>query len=313
VDAGSACGSGGGTGFPITLGATAIAASSTTTAVTGLSVNGVSLNAAGSSTLFLNQAGGYTAAGGSSPLTTKGDLFGHSTVDARIPVGTNGTVLTADSTAATGVSWQTGGSGTFQPSVLPNPPALSAFTWVNQGSDTTSNNGNSIMVSIPSVGSLSWGILKKTAPVAPWSVADYTKAAMVSSGNAQDVGLYLYDGTKLLGIEVLVQGRPILRIERINNVTTDNSTVFTQSFGATDFFQWPNPMTGGMFVRWRDDGTTLFADYSLDGSNWFNLYSEAVGAFITPTAYGFGGLNDLSAQPLKLSVQGWLETNSGIL
>lgn len=48
------------------------------------------------------------ASGGSSPLTTKGDIFGHSTVDARIAVGSNGKVLTADSTAATGVSWQPG-------------------------------------------------------------------------------------------------------------------------------------------------------------------------------------------------------------
>ena len=42
---------------------------------------------------------------GGSPLTTKGDLYGYSTTDARIGVGANGTVLTADSTAATGVAW----------------------------------------------------------------------------------------------------------------------------------------------------------------------------------------------------------------
>ncbi len=39
------------------------------------------------------------------PLTTKGDLFGFSTVDARIPVGTNGHVLTADSAETLGVKW----------------------------------------------------------------------------------------------------------------------------------------------------------------------------------------------------------------
>jgi hypothetical protein len=66
---GSACGSGGGSGFPITLGSTSIASGSTTTAVAGLSVNGVTLNSAGSSSLFLNQAGGYTTPAGSGGLS----------------------------------------------------------------------------------------------------------------------------------------------------------------------------------------------------------------------------------------------------
>jgi hypothetical protein len=62
----------------------------------------------------LGNTGGVWAsiacAGGSSPLTTKGDLYGFSTVNARIPVGTNGFVLTADSTQALGVKWAAGGS-----------------------------------------------------------------------------------------------------------------------------------------------------------------------------------------------------------
>lgn len=44
-------------------------------------------------------------------LTTKGDLLGFSTEPVRIPVGANGLVMTADSTAAGGVSWQAGGGG----------------------------------------------------------------------------------------------------------------------------------------------------------------------------------------------------------
>jgi hypothetical protein len=45
------------------------------------------------------------------PLTTKGDLFGFDTADARIPVGTNGHILTADSTQSLGVKWAAPAAG----------------------------------------------------------------------------------------------------------------------------------------------------------------------------------------------------------
>ena len=45
------------------------------------------------------------------PLTTKGDVFTFSTVDARLGVGANGTVLTADSAETTGLKWATAGGG----------------------------------------------------------------------------------------------------------------------------------------------------------------------------------------------------------
>lgn len=40
-----------------------------------------------------------------SPLTTKGDVVGFSTVNARIPIGTDGQILTADSTQTLGLKW----------------------------------------------------------------------------------------------------------------------------------------------------------------------------------------------------------------
>ncbi len=48
-----------------------------------------------------------------SPLTTKGDLFTYSTVNTRLPIGANDYVLTADSTAATGMAWKVATGGTF--------------------------------------------------------------------------------------------------------------------------------------------------------------------------------------------------------
>ncbi len=57
---------------------------------------------------------------GTSPLTTKGDLYGFSTVNARIAVGANGYVLTADSTQTLGVKWAaaSGGGGSSGALVL---------------------------------------------------------------------------------------------------------------------------------------------------------------------------------------------------
>ena len=52
-----------------------------------------------------------TKSGGSSPLTTKGDLYTYSTTDARLPVGTNNQILVADSTEATGLKWAAASSG----------------------------------------------------------------------------------------------------------------------------------------------------------------------------------------------------------
>ena len=58
---------------------------------------------------------GADGAGGASPLTTKGDLFTFSTVGTRLPVGTNGYILSANSATATGLEWivaPTGGGST---------------------------------------------------------------------------------------------------------------------------------------------------------------------------------------------------------
>lgn len=68
---------------------------------------------AASQTVELGPTVGGGGSGTTSPLTTKGDVWGYDTTNARIPIGTNGQVLTADSTQALGLKWGTvTGTGT---------------------------------------------------------------------------------------------------------------------------------------------------------------------------------------------------------
>ena len=67
------------------------------------------LNAGGTGTSAASANAAFNAL---SPLTTKGDLLGFSTVNARLPVGTDGQNLVADSTQPLGIKWASATAGT---------------------------------------------------------------------------------------------------------------------------------------------------------------------------------------------------------
>ena len=76
----------------------------------------------GSPAIWASPGGG----GGSSPLTTKGDLYTYTTANARLAVGTNGQVLTADSAEPSGLKWSTiTGTGTVTSVGMTVPLGLS--------------------------------------------------------------------------------------------------------------------------------------------------------------------------------------------
>ncbi len=220
-----------------------------------------------------------------------------------------GQVLTATSTTA--ANWQTPTGGG---SVL---PPLSDFTWVNQGSSTAVQRvtDGPILSAIEDASGLEWrGLFKSVLGAAPYKVQAQLRGLVAGYTNSQAVGLYFYNGTKLMGFEFLIQSSGVLpRVERINSVTSDNGTAAT--YGSLSQAQMLNPYMSPIWLQLRNDGTDLYFDYSLDGANFTNLWSEAVGSFITPTQYGFGGISDTSGgQPSVIcDLLAWVETNNATL
>jgi hypothetical protein len=94
-----------------------------------------------------------TKSGGSSPLTTKGDLYTYSTADARLGVGANGTVLTADSSEVTGLKWAAAASGGGGMTQLGSTTTLSGTSTTITISDTSYINLFFIVSGVTSSGS----------------------------------------------------------------------------------------------------------------------------------------------------------------
>src|ERR1035437_10114040 len=85
------------------------------------------------------------------PVTTKGDLFTFSNVAARLGVGVNGQILSADNTTATGLKWVTGTGGTVTSvtsgnATVANTTTTPVITIVKAPAWTTATNlaGNSV-------------------------------------------------------------------------------------------------------------------------------------------------------------------------
>lgn len=76
---------------------------------------------------------GANGADGTAPLTTKGDLLTYSTSATRLGVGTNGQVLTASSTAATGLIWSPAASMTLLSTTSLSGTNAVTISSINQG------------------------------------------------------------------------------------------------------------------------------------------------------------------------------------
>jgi hypothetical protein len=138
-------------------------------------------------------------------------------------------------------------------------------------------------VTIPDSGSLNWRFIKRTISV-PYTIIALIDFSDLGAENvtSQTGGLYITDGTKLEGIEMLAQTNSglKLRVETMTNVTTDSATVAGPTAGIVGTL---------IALKISNNSTNRVFSYWSNGA-WVTFLTEASGTFLTENAAGPGGV-----------------------
>lgn len=182
-----------------------------------------------------------------SPNTTKGDITVFGTTNARLPVGVDGTVLTADSTQSSGVKWSAATGGMSNPMTTGGDLIYGG----SSGTPTRLANGaaGQLLQSNGGTSAPSWinlnGIL--------------TKGVSYTASATDDTILFTGNGTLSLPAASTVQ------YHKYNVVTTGNAVVTIDPNGT-------ELICGSQTIKL--DGATGYSDsiqMQSDGSNWYVL------------------------------------------
>jgi len=163
------------------------------------------------------------------------------------------------------------GNGLYSPGDTNNP----MWTRVNFGTSTaTLTNGELIFTGQPVNGD-NWRMLTQATPSTPWT---FLQVWLVEANAQINSGMCIYDGTKVYAFMYQSSSTGLI-VARYTNLTTFAATMGSLP-GST------STQVGWYYTKIQDTGTNLVFSYSADGVNYIQLFSEAVGTFMTPTQVG---------------------------
>lgn len=265
----------------------------------------------------------YAAGTGySPPVTTKGDLFGFSTVAARVPVGADTFVLTADSTQTLGLKWAAAGAGSsanITPDTHPSVPSgvglgpndefesgasidttgaryagatgwtafnlSTASTVVQQGALNllpALSVANSVNGYSQPISGATWGYTCKFNMVYGGTSGSPTTGFFVAVSAA---GKFLY-----FNVFMNTATTVVLNVQRYTNSTTFSATQYS-SPSVAPFLA--TAQSGWMYLRIGYDGTNINFSISQTGVEgaFTKVYSELPATFLgaNPTLTGIAG------------------------
>lgn len=170
-------------------------------------------------------------------------------------------------------------SGTPSVPVYPiTTPVDSGFSWLNQGSASTTTTNGAVFLSAPASATTEFrGRIK--AKTAPYTITA-SMLPLFSPANFARVGLFFTDGTKIAFFGVGYNANPRLFSSTFNTVTSINADYTTQIFSG---------YSGMLWLRIADNNTNRVCSLSMDGINFIEIHSVVRTDFLTATSVGWGG------------------------
>lgn len=160
------------------------------------------------------------------------------------------------------------------------PPNV--FSWVNQGSAAVSQtSGYVALTDVAGGGGVQMRIRTVTQPSTPYildAIFSVPFMPFAGTGNCNfGVGFRDSGSGKLETLHFSMSATVVngWQINQWTNPTTFSNNPFTTVGGTT-------PVLSPLFVRISNDGSNL-KYFVGDGISWFQIYTEAVGSFLTPT------------------------------
>jgi len=248
--------------------------------------------------------------GMTNPMTTAGDLIIGGTPSGGVAPPTRlaasstaGLVLTsngagaAPSYQAVSAGGGVGGNGVFSYTA----PVLANFSWVNQGTATATQNGNTVFLVAPPVSGDQYRCLVKSIPSSPTTITIWF-ASSPGFYNYMQTGLVLRESSsgKMVNWAIVMQpSQQQLTAAKLNSSTSFNAIYSAINIGMR---------SDGFGLRIRIASGTRYFDYSTDGLNWVNLYSISNTDFITPDQVGFYANSNNTTAPAFMSLLSYTET-----
>lgn len=216
-----------------------------------------------------------TITGGSGGDKTEQGAYGSRSAadnDGDLYFSTDSVVLSRDKGSGNGYShW--GPLANLEP-----PPAVSGFTWDNQGGATATDTAGGILFTAPQNSGTSIRVLYKSAPTPPYTItaafhltapgADYLRAGLCFRQAS--------DG-KIIYAALGYAGGYTVYIYKFNNSTSFSATYVN--------YNW-QPVAGVYWLRIADNNTNRIISLSADGQNWVAVHTVGRTDFLTADQVG---------------------------